>query len=206
MLSRKVTPHAESDLVDIWLHTSKTWSAVPADQYLDQLEAGMRHLTDHPSLGIDYRHILPGYRKLRIEHHDIFYRTHESEILVTRVLHEDMDAFARLQESGEPITQGLSLAGFLVWAAGLVYLLAKSRILVRTASPEVRSALEDELVQANRGKAFHAGYWAMLGAAAVMFAVSQFRPVSGEDAAHAVLIAGVAVPMYAFAILERVNA
>jgi toxin ParE1/3/4 len=96
MLSLKITPSAESDLMDIWLYTSGTWGAGQADDYLDRLEAGMNQLTAHPLLGVDYSHILPGYRKLRIGHHDVFYRELATEILVVRVLHEDMDAPSRL--------------------------------------------------------------------------------------------------------------
>ncbi|MEO6699790.1 MAG: type II toxin-antitoxin system RelE/ParE family toxin [Paraperlucidibaca sp.] len=98
MLSLIVTPEAESELIEIWLYTSEACGVEQADQYLDQLEVGMGHLTTHPSLGVDYSHILPGYRKIRIEHHDIFYRVLELEILVVRVLHEDIDAPRRLSE------------------------------------------------------------------------------------------------------------
>ncbi|PFG11578.1 MULTISPECIES: type II toxin-antitoxin system RelE/ParE family toxin [unclassified Marinobacter] len=95
-LTLRVTPQAESDFVSIWLYTADAWGVKQADDYLDQLETGMGHLTVHPSLGVDCSHILPGYRKIRIEHHDVFYRVLVSEILVVRVLHEDMDAPCRL--------------------------------------------------------------------------------------------------------------
>jgi toxin ParE1/3/4 len=95
-LTLSVTLQAESDFVNIWLYTSDAWGVEQADEYLDQLETGMGHLIVHPSLGVDYSHILPGYRKIRIEHHDVFYRIPESEILVVRVLHEDMDAPRRI--------------------------------------------------------------------------------------------------------------
>lgn len=96
MLSLNVTPRAESDLVETWLYTSETWGVAQADEYLDQLETGMGHLKVHPSLGVDYSHILHGYRKFRIAHHDVFYRILENKILVVRVLHENMDAPRRL--------------------------------------------------------------------------------------------------------------
>lgn len=96
MLSLRVSPQAESDLVETWLYTSETWGVAQADEYLDQLETGMGHLTTHPSLGVDYSHILPGYRKIRIGHHEVFYRILGSEIWVVRVLHEDIDAPLRL--------------------------------------------------------------------------------------------------------------
>lgn len=66
------------------------------DSYLDQLEAGMNQLIDHLSLGSDYAHVLPGYRRLQVEHHAVFYQVLASEVLVVRVLHEDMDARQRL--------------------------------------------------------------------------------------------------------------
>lgn len=56
----------------------------------------MRRLIDHPSLGADYAHIFSGYRRLQVEHHAVFYKVFEPEVLVVRVLQEDMDASARL--------------------------------------------------------------------------------------------------------------
>ncbi len=98
MLTLFYTPRAESDLISIWLYTCETWGAERADEYLDQLELGVKHLLGHPKLGVDYSHILPGYRRLRIEHHDVFYKVLVGEILIVRVLHEDLDAPRRLAE------------------------------------------------------------------------------------------------------------
>ncbi|NRH26389.1 type II toxin-antitoxin system RelE/ParE family toxin [Pseudomonas sp. MS19] len=98
MHSLKVTAKADSDFVDAWLYTAATWGVDQADKYLDQLEMGLSHLLDNPLLGVDYSHILAGYRKLRIKHHDIFYRVDAAGILVVRVLHEDMDAPQRLMD------------------------------------------------------------------------------------------------------------
>lgn len=117
-----------------------------------------------------------------------------------------MDVFSAVEAAGPSALDIVSFAGFIAWAAGLIWLLARGRVLVRRASPAVRSALEDELVRANRAKAFNVGYVAAVGVAAVMFSLSLFLPVSGTDAAHVVLITGVVTPLYAFAILERVNA
>lgn len=96
MFRLSVTPKAESDLTGIWLYTCEEWGVDQADVYLDQLEAGMNQLMDHPSLGADYAHALPGYRRLQVEHHAVFYQVRESEVLIVRVLHEDMDAPRRL--------------------------------------------------------------------------------------------------------------
>ena len=98
MLGLEVTPEAESDLVDIWVYTASEWSVDQADKYLDKLERGINQLLDHPELGTDCSHVLPGYRQLHQEHHLIFYRLENSYVLIVRVLHEDMDAPRRLLE------------------------------------------------------------------------------------------------------------
>lgn len=98
MPALKITPRAESDLVGIWLYSKETWGAEQADKYLDQLAAGMHALVAHPELGIDYSHVRPGYRRFRIEHHDIYYQILESELRIVRVLHESMDAPQQLAD------------------------------------------------------------------------------------------------------------
>jgi toxin ParE1/3/4 len=98
VLRLTVTPKAESDLIGIWIYTCEKWGGDQADSYLDQLEAGMNQLINHPSLGANYAHVLPGYRRLQVEHHAVFYQVLEPEVLVVRVLHEDMDAPQRLLE------------------------------------------------------------------------------------------------------------
>lgn len=96
MSGLNITPKAESDLIGIWIYTCEEWGAVQADEYLDQLETGMKQLLNHPALGTNYAHVLPGYRRLQVQHHAVFYQVLELEVLVVRVLHEDMDAPERL--------------------------------------------------------------------------------------------------------------
>lgn len=98
MLKLNLTPRAESDLIGIWVYTSEEWGVDQADNFLDRLEPGMKRLIDHPSLGANYDHVFSGCRRLQVEHHAVFYRLLESEVLVVRVLHEDMDAPERLLE------------------------------------------------------------------------------------------------------------
>jgi toxin ParE1/3/4 len=96
VLQLSITPKAESDLTGIWLYTCEEWGIDQADKYLDQLEVGMKQLLNHPLLGANYAHVLPGYRRLQVEHHAVFYQVLEPEVLVVRVLHEDIDAPQRL--------------------------------------------------------------------------------------------------------------
>ena len=117
-----------------------------------------------------------------------------------------MDFFDGITGVDDTAIRLASLGGFLVWAASLVFLLASGRVARRSAGPEVTAALEDELVRSNRGKAFGVGYAVALATSAVVFGASLFWPINGSDAAHLVLVAAVVAPMYAFAVLERVNA
>ena len=96
MFNLSVTPKAESDLIGIWVYTCEELGVDQADKYLDQLEAGMQQLINHPSLGANYAYVLSGYRRLQVEHHAVFYQVLESEVLIVRVLHEDVDAPDRL--------------------------------------------------------------------------------------------------------------
>jgi toxin ParE1/3/4 len=96
VLELQITPKAEADLVEIWAYTCEQWGIDQADKYLDQLAAGMQQLVNYPSLGTNYAHVLPGYRRLQVEHHAVFYRNLGSEILIVRVLHQEMDAPERL--------------------------------------------------------------------------------------------------------------
>jgi toxin ParE1/3/4 len=98
VIKLSVTPKAQADLVGICVYTCQVWGAEQADYYLDRLDAGMRQLSDYPGLGADYAHVRPGYRRLQLEHHAVFYRVLEHEVLVVRVLHEDMNAPKRLQD------------------------------------------------------------------------------------------------------------
>ena len=98
MLKLNVTPRAESDFIEIWVYTCEELGVDQADNYLDRLEAGIKRQIDHPSLGANYDHVFSGYRRLQVEHHAVFYQLLESEVLVVRVLHRDMDAPERLLE------------------------------------------------------------------------------------------------------------
>ena len=98
------------------------------------------------------------------------------------------------------LTSFVSLLAFAVWAVTLILLMHQRG--VKGAPPEARAALNDELVQQNRMRAFRTGYWVMLIAAAVVFTASLFVKVEGNVAAQLILVAGVAGPMLAFARLE----
>ena len=114
-----------------------------------------------------------------------------------------MDFFERLAVQTDATTRLISVSGFVIWAVALLAWLMMGRIGTRGASPAVASALEDELVQSNRARSILWGYVAALVASAVMFGLSMFKPVTGGDAAHLILVVTIVVPVYAFIFLDR---
>ncbi|MEM5516023.1 hypothetical protein WNY37_03610 [Henriciella sp. AS95] len=94
----------------------------------------------------------------------------------------------------------ISIVAPVIWAGILIWLVGGKAM--RDASASTQTALDDELVRANRAQAFTTGYWATLIASALVFAVSLFVQIPAHEAVQIVLITGVVAPMFAFAWLE----
>ena len=92
------TPLAEADLKNIWLYSFPTWGEAQADRYLEQLEAGIRRLVEHPGLGKRRENIRAGYRSIQIKRHVAYYRMDGQRIEIVRVLHESMDPSNHFEE------------------------------------------------------------------------------------------------------------
>jgi toxin ParE1/3/4 len=92
-LTRKVhkQERAENDLIDIWLYSFEQWGSDQADRYLDELDKGIRSLARNPEIGASRDYIREGYRVLFINSHAVYYIVTPSTILITRVLHSQMD-------------------------------------------------------------------------------------------------------------------
>ena len=117
-----------------------------------------------------------------------------------------MDFFSQSTGDYSGISKLVAMAGFVTWATLLVLVLVKGRRAVFQVNPAVTAALEDELVRANRSKAFIIGYGVTVGISAVIFTLSMFRSITGSDAAHIIFVTAVVAPIYAFVVLERINA
>lgn len=94
----------------------------------------------------------------------------------------------------------VGLLAFVFWAGVLVWIMVAKGM--RGASLAAQTALNDELVRANRMKAFSTGYWTMLIVSGLALAVSVFIDVRANEVAQIILVSGVVAPMFAFARLE----
>jgi len=90
---RKIRKHAlaESDLIGIWQYTFEQWDAAQADEYLDELDHGIRQLADYPEMGAKRDYVREDYRVLFINSHAVYYTVTLSAIHIIRVLHGQMD-------------------------------------------------------------------------------------------------------------------
>ena len=95
----RLSPLAERDLEEIWFYTFENWSAEQADRYHNQIMAAIEGLVNGSRQGRPIDDIRPGYRKLAVASHFLFYRITDAGLIdIIRVLHQRMDAASRLQD------------------------------------------------------------------------------------------------------------
>ncbi|WP_020481498.1 type II toxin-antitoxin system RelE/ParE family toxin [Methylomonas sp. MK1] len=97
MLEFSLTNAAKADLKNIGRYTQETWGIEQRNRYLTLLDQSFYDLVTNPLIGRDCSEILPGYRKLPVGKHLVFYRQKESnQIEIVRVLHSRMDSETHL--------------------------------------------------------------------------------------------------------------
>jgi len=85
------TPRARADLKAIWTYTADRWSIEQADRYVGLLHNAMQIVAAEPRRWRSCDHIRSGYFKYSAGSHVLFFRRHESGIVVVRILHQSMD-------------------------------------------------------------------------------------------------------------------
>ncbi len=94
-----LTNQAVMDLSGIWNYTFDNWSESQADEYYQMLLDNCQIIANKPNIGKNYKNILNGLFGHKIGRHIIFYRIKsEKEILILRILHEQMDLENRIKE------------------------------------------------------------------------------------------------------------
>ncbi|MFT6338482.1 MAG: toxin ParE1/3/4 [Saprospiraceae bacterium] len=96
MLKLKIKPEAENDLSKIFEYTAMNWGVDQADNYQDDLFAGMKLITTQEQLGKEYPYAERSYRKLHVKRHLIFYRIENKTCIIIRILHDRMDIMQHL--------------------------------------------------------------------------------------------------------------
>jgi toxin ParE1/3/4 len=92
-----LSPAAQTDLEQIWDYSVRTWGEEQAERYVLGIRDACQALADGRKQGRSIDDIRPGYRKLAVASHFLFYRiTDDGPIDVVRILHQRMDAPSHL--------------------------------------------------------------------------------------------------------------
>src|SRR4051794_35404435 len=93
-----LSPAARNDLNHIWNYTARNWRTGQADRYILVIRDACAALADGNRRGRAIDDIRPGYRKLAVRSHFLFYRVTESGLIeVVRILHQRMDVSTHLR-------------------------------------------------------------------------------------------------------------
>lgn len=94
----RLTPDAQSDLLDIRRLTVSQWGVAPAQRYLAELRRTMQLLAETPSLGKVRPEVGPDVSSFPHASHVIYYIVHEQQLVVFAVLHKRMVPTRHLSE------------------------------------------------------------------------------------------------------------
>ncbi|RLD41241.1 MAG: type II toxin-antitoxin system RelE/ParE family toxin [Bacteroidetes bacterium] len=94
-----LTNKAVDDLSQIWNYTYYKWSEIQADVYYNMLIDSCEYISENTNLGKNYEEIATYLFAYKVGRHIIFYqKQNEENILVIRILHQQMDLKNRLAE------------------------------------------------------------------------------------------------------------
>jgi toxin ParE1/3/4 len=88
---------AQRDLDHIWDYSAETWSPAQANRYVENIRDACERLGTGRTRGRSIDDVRPGYFKLAVKSHFLFYRVIEGDIVdIVRILHQRMDLEAHL--------------------------------------------------------------------------------------------------------------
>jgi toxin ParE1/3/4 len=94
-----LTPAAQADLRQIWDYTAARWGEAQAERYILGIRNACEALADGRRTGRAIDDVRPGYRKLAVGSHFLFYRLTEAGVIdIIRILHRRMDVPAHLPD------------------------------------------------------------------------------------------------------------
>lgn len=85
------TPRAERDIDEIFEYTADRWGHAQAEDYIGKIRARCAAIASGALVGRGASDIRPGYRRLWVGAHVIFYRAAQDRIEIIRILHARMD-------------------------------------------------------------------------------------------------------------------
>lgn len=93
-----LSPAAQADLGQIWDYSAERWGADQADRYVRGIRNACEALANNRRQGQDAGAIRPGYRKLAVGSHFLFFRNTDADMIdIVRILHQRMDVATHLR-------------------------------------------------------------------------------------------------------------
>jgi toxin ParE1/3/4 len=86
-----ISPEAEQDLIDIWLHIAED-QPVNADRFLERLQEKAQKLAEFTDLGVDRLDLAPDIKSFPVDRYILYYRPNDDGIELVRVLRGSRDA------------------------------------------------------------------------------------------------------------------
>lgn len=87
----RLSPAAQGDLDAIFDYTVRQWGLEQAVDYTRAMQSACTALAQAPDRSQDCDHIRPGYRRVGVGRHFIYFRVEAWGIAVIRILHQRMD-------------------------------------------------------------------------------------------------------------------
>ncbi|HYI26199.1 MAG TPA: type II toxin-antitoxin system RelE/ParE family toxin [Thermomicrobiales bacterium] len=88
--SRKIilAERARKDLLEILELSLELWGPQQMDAYAATIDRTIARLAHFPDIGAQINHVMPGLRRVRVEHHVVYYSHDDEVVSVHRILHE----------------------------------------------------------------------------------------------------------------------
>lgn len=96
----RLTPDAQSDLIEIQQYTLRQWGIAQSRKYLSELRKTMCLLAEAPSLGKFRPEVETDVLSFPHVSHVIYYVVHEQQVIIFGVLHKRMVPIKHLIERG----------------------------------------------------------------------------------------------------------
>jgi len=93
-----LSPAAEIDLDDIWDYSVEDWGERQAERYIRMIQDTITGLTVGMQLSQSAELVRPGYRKVLVGTHVLFFTEDDQVVDVIRILHQRMDPLHQLIE------------------------------------------------------------------------------------------------------------
>jgi len=99
MTGYRLSPAAQADLSEIWDYSARNWGTEQADHYILGIRDACAALAEGRKRGRAIDDVRPGYRKLAVQSHFLFYRITDAGMIdVVRILHQRMDVVSHLKD------------------------------------------------------------------------------------------------------------